>query len=233
MSSVRQEAHAFQRRDSWRSATWLFGLPGLRHEVGHRADLIFFNIRTGSWILIVRRNTVPAGDQYRCKSCNEELLVLPKYFHLSPFPEKWLRGPSPTATPEEGSQRRRDILDWTRLHQQTFICESCELMLFLPRDIDAATWNQWKRKDSLSRRPYTDYPFLLRLAGLVDEMLAAKPDCTMEFGRLSCPYCSRLLVSKDHLSPKCKRCGSTDLEHLDSGIATMSASFADPWPPIV
>jgi hypothetical protein len=176
---------------------------------------------------------MPGGDEYHCKSCNNGLLVLPKYFNLLPFPEEWVRGPSRTATLEERDERRRAIQDWSRLHSQAFVCESCELILFLPRQIDATTWSQWKRKDLVSHRPYTDYPFLLGLAGLVDEALATKPECVMEFGQLSCPYCSRLLVSKDHLSPKCKQCGSSDLEHLDSGIATMSASFPDPWPPIV
>jgi len=176
---------------------------------------------------------MPHGDEYRCRSCNEELLVLTKNFSLLPFPEEWVRGPSRTATPEERDRRRRDIQDWTRLHQQTFVCDPCELMLFLPREIDAATWDHWKRKDSLSHRPYADYPFLVRLAGLVDEALASQADCIVDFGQLSCPYCSRLLVPKNHLSPKCKRCGSSDLEHLGSGIATMSASFRHPWPPIV
>jgi hypothetical protein len=176
---------------------------------------------------------MPFGDEYRCKSCNEKLLVLPKYFSLLPFPERWVRGPSSTATPEERDRRRRDIQDWTRVHQQTLVCEPCELILFLPREIDDATWSEWKRENLRSRRPYTAYPFLVRLAGLVDGALAVKPGCIMEFGQLSCPYCSRILVRKDRLSPKCKQCGSSDLEHLDSGIATMSASFPDPWPPIV
>jgi hypothetical protein len=175
---------------------------------------------------------MPAGTIYRCKSCNEESLILPKYFCLSPFPEKWFMGPPKTATQEERDQRTRDIKEWARLHRQTFVCDPCELMLFVPRQIDAATWNEWKRADLLGHR-HTDYPYLVTLARRVDEALAAKGECVMDFGELSCPYCSRLLVAKDELSPKCKRCGSSDLQDLGSGIATMSASFPHPWPPIV
>jgi hypothetical protein len=177
---------------------------------------------------------MPAGDIYRCNSCNEETLILPKSFHLAPFPEKfWLTGTPKTATQEERNQRKRDIEEWTRLHQQTFVCDPCELMLFLPRQIDAATWKEWKRVDWLGHRPHTNYPYLVTLARRIDESLAARGECVMDFGELLCPYCSRLLIAKDELSPKCKRCGSSSLAHVDSGIATMSASFPCPWPPIV
>lgn len=123
--------------------------------------------------------------------------------------------------------------EWERLHLQTLVCDPCEVVLFLPRQIDAETWIEWKRVDLLSRRPHTNYPFLVRLARLVDDALGSSHQCVMDFGQLSCPYCSRMLVAKDKLSPKCKRCGSPELEHKDSGIATMSASLPDPWPPIV
>lgn len=176
---------------------------------------------------------MPAGDKYRCKSCDMENLVLPKYFNLLPFPEKWVRGPSRSATQEERDQKRRDIQEWTSLHQQTFVCDPCELVLFLPKQIDVATWNQWKREDALRHRHYSDYPFLVSLACLIDEALVLRPECVMDFGQLSCPYCLQMLARKDQLSPKCQRCGSSDLEHTDSGIATMSASFPHPWPPIV
>lgn len=124
-------------------------------------------------------------------------------------------------------------MDWERLHSQTLVCDPCEVMLFLPKAIDAVTWNKWKCEDLLSHRPHTDYPFLVRLVGMVDEALAASPNCVTEFGRLSCPYCSRMLVPKKELSVTCKRCGSSDLEHLDSGMATMGGTFPHPWPPIV
>ena len=176
---------------------------------------------------------MPGGDIYRCKSCNEESLVLPKSFLLLPFPEQWIRGPSPGATAEERDRRRQEMQEWERLHLQTLVCDTCELMLSLPKEIDAVTWNQWKREDLLTHRPHSDYPFLVRLVGMVDEALAASPKCVMEFGQLSCPYCSRMLVPKDQLSPTCKRCGSSDLEHVESGMAAMSASFPHPWPPIV
>lgn len=175
---------------------------------------------------------MPSGDIYRCKWCNEESLILPKYFTLSPFPQKWVSGPPKTATREERDQRKRDIKEWTRRQQQTFVCDPCELMLFLPRQIDAVTWSEWKRADLLGHQPHAEYPFLVTLARRIDGALTAKRECVMDFGELSCPYCSRLLISKDELSPKCKRCGSSDLEHVDSGIATMSASFPHPWPPI-
>lgn len=178
---------------------------------------------------------MPSADDYRCRSCNEEFFVFPKVFDLLPFPEKWHKGPA-GFTPEEREQRRKDTRNWTTLHQQTFICDSCELMLFLPRAIDSATWTEWKHKTLAGFRPYTDYPFLVRLAGMVDQALASNPACIMDFGQLSCPYCSRILVPKDSLSltplsPKCIRCGSPDLEYLGSGIA--SGRFPHPWPPIV
>jgi hypothetical protein len=176
---------------------------------------------------------MPAGNEYRCKSCNEELLILPKYFNLLPFPEQWVRGPSRSVTQEERDHRRQDIQEWTSLHQQIFVCDPCEAILFLPKQIDGVTWNQWKREDALGHRPYSDYPFLVRLACVIDEALALRPECVMHFDQLSCPYCSQILVPKDQLSPKCKRCGSSDLEHTGSGIATMSASFPHPWPPSV
>src|SRR3954469_15573317 len=104
---------------------------------------------------------MPGGHIYRCKSCNEESLVIPKSFLVSPYPEQLLRGPSPGATPEERDRRRRDILEWERLHLQSLVCDACEVMLCLPKEIDAATWNQWKREDLLTHRPHTDYPFLV------------------------------------------------------------------------
>src|SRR5690242_2850333 len=134
---------------------------------------------------------MPGGDIYRCKSCNEESLVLPKRFLLLPFPEQWIRGPSPGATAAECDRRRHEMQEWERLHLQTLVCDPCELMLFLPGQIDAATWNEWKRKDLLSHRPHTNYPFLVRLARLVDDTLASSHQCVMDFGKLSCPYCSR------------------------------------------
>jgi hypothetical protein len=176
---------------------------------------------------------MPSGEKYRCKSCNEELLILPKDFLLAPFPEKWVLGPPNTATREERVQRSRDMEEWARVHHRAFVCNPCEVQLFLPRQIDAAMWNEWKRKDLGSHRPHTDYPFLVRLVRLVDDALASSNECVIDFGQLCCPYCSQVLVAGDKLSPKCPHCGSSEMEHVDSGIATMSASFPRQWPPIV
>jgi hypothetical protein len=180
---------------------------------------------------------MPSADEYRCKSCNEEFLVYPKYFGLLPFPQKWHQGPA-HLTAEERDQRRREIREWTRLHQQTFVCDPCELLLVLPRAIDAVTWTQWKCENLSGYRPYSDYPFLVKLVGLLDRALASESEVIMDFGQLSCPYCFRILVPKDSLSlhplsSKCVRCGSSDLEWLGSGIASVRfGSFPDPWPPI-
>src|ERR1043165_1211451 len=109
---------------------------------------------------------MPGADQYRCKSCNEEFFVVPKVFFLNPFPEKWLKGPG-LCTPEEREQRRHDIPEWERSHQQVFVCDRCKVILFLPRAIEAAAWHKWKRENSVGYTPYTDYPFLVKLADKV------------------------------------------------------------------
>lgn len=181
---------------------------------------------------------MPSGNEYRCKACNEEVFILPKYLNIAPFPEQWVAGPPPDVTLEEREQRRGDIQEWIRLHEQTFICDPCELILSLPKQIDRVTWDHWKRENLSSYRPYTDYRFLVKLAYQVNEALAASSECVMDFGRLACPYCSQMLASKNEpllnpLSPKCTRCGSADIEYLGSGIATMKRGFLNPWPPIV
>jgi hypothetical protein len=116
-------------------------------------------------------------------------------FRFNTFSRKVTPG-SGHLTPAERDQRGREIREWTRSHQQTFACDPCELLLS-SRAIDAATWTQWKHANSASYRPYTDYPFLVRLAGVVDQALASASDCIIDFGQLSCPYRFRILAKSE------------------------------------
>ncbi len=175
---------------------------------------------------------MPRCDIYCCNTCREEILILSKCFNLAPLPKEWGTGPPKNETTEERDRRKQQMREWEKVHLQTLVCDPCELMLFLPRQIEAVGWREWKREDLLRVRPHTDYPFLVKLARRVDNALAGRSECVMDFGQLVCPYCTRVLVAKDELSPNCKRCGSSDLEYVGSGIASMSASFPDPWPPI-
>ena len=158
--------------------------------------------------------------------------MIAKSFMLLSCPEEWIRGPSPTATPEERERRKRDMQNWHEVHVQTFVCDPCEMMLVLPREIDSATWDDWKRQDLQGRTPSTTYPFLIKLGARIDQALAKTPLCSIDFGQIACPYCGRALVPKANLSPKCEQCGGADLELVGYGMASMIGGFPDPWPPI-
>jgi hypothetical protein len=169
---------------------------------------------------------MPGGNEYLCKSCNEEFLVIKKALWMLQIPLDLIKGSPPSATQEERAQRKQNRLEWEERHLQTFICNECDVILFLPKEIDRATWEQWQQADSKHKR----YPFLMKLAGKIDEVLKEKSPCRMDFGHISCPYCARELIRGEALSPKCEHCGNSDVEFKCSGMA--SGSFPNPWPPI-
>ena len=173
---------------------------------------------------------MPTGQEYVCNDCGADALITVKDFMLGPFPEKWTRGPPKDATPEERAERKRQIQEWEARCSQYFTCDSCDLKLFLPKEIERAEWVRWKREDARSRNPYT-YPFLVSLAARIDKELNSSTRCTMDFGALCCPYCSRPLVSKGDISPKCRHCGSSNTKLF--GVGIVSGRFPDPWPPVI
>jgi len=171
---------------------------------------------------------MPGVYEYLCKSCNEELLVIPKALWMLQIPMELIKGSPPSEPDQERAQRKQSRRDWESRHLQTFVCNDCELILFLPKEIDKATWEKWRQADSKHAR----YPFLLTLASKIDEALKEKSPCCMDFGQISCPYCARTLLLQKELSPKCKHCGSSDLQLTRSGMASMGGDFPNPWPPI-
>lgn len=171
---------------------------------------------------------MPGVYEYLCKSCNEEFDVIGKNLWMLKIPPELIKGTPHSATDEERAQRKQNRRDWENRHLQTFICDNCELKLFLPKEIDKATWERWQLSDTKHKR----YPFLMKLAGQIDEKLKQQSPCCMDFGQISCPYCARELQLREALSPKCKNCGSSDVKLTGSGMASMGGSFPHPWPPI-
>jgi hypothetical protein len=171
---------------------------------------------------------MPGADEYLCRTCSKEFLIIAKALWMLPVPLEVLKGPGPSATEQERAQRKQIFEEWQNRHLQTFICNECEFMLFLPKEIDQAPWENWQQADSKHKR----YPFLLKLARKIDEALKEKSPCSIDFGQITCPYCSRTLLFEEELSPKCERCGSSNVELTGSGMASMGGSFPNPWPPI-
>src|SRR5882757_10065308 len=114
---------------------------------------------------------MPLGQEYVCNDCAAEVFIIVKDLNLAPFPKKWISGPPSSASVEDRLARKKEIKEWSTAHIDIFVCDSCDLILSLPREIDRETWAEWKRQSIADRKPYTEYPFLVALAGRVDEAL--------------------------------------------------------------